>query len=88
MQLVLTSHSPYFVNELSPEEVWILFRNAEGYTQAVKASEIRGIRELIEEGGKLGQLWAEGHFGVGDPLAPDQMVSPYDKDVKKKRGGA
>ncbi len=29
---------------------------------------MRGIRAFLEEGAKLGELWAEGHFDVGDPL--------------------
>ena len=29
---------------------------------------MRGIREFMDEGALLGQLWLEGHFEVGDPL--------------------
>lgn len=67
-QLMVTTHSPFFVNELRPEEVWVLYRNEQGYTQARQASAMRGIPEAIEYGGKLGQLWMEGAFDVGDPL--------------------
>jgi hypothetical protein len=34
----------------------------------MRASEIQGVVEQIDQGGKLGQLWMEGFFGVGDPL--------------------
>jgi hypothetical protein len=27
-----------------------------------------GISDFIEQGAKLGHLWMEGHFEVGDPL--------------------
>jgi predicted ATPase len=67
-QLLVTTHSPFFINELRPEEVRILYRDAAGYTQVVRASEVMGIPEFVAAGGKLGHLWMEGHLGVGDPL--------------------
>ena len=79
-QLLATTHSPFFLNALAPGEVRVLFRNPEGYTQAMTASDIVGIKEFVDEGGLLGQLWMEGHFGVGDPLvnqgAPTRPVQP------------
>jgi len=67
-QLMVTTHSPYFLNALRPEEAWVLFRSGDGFTQARRVSEMRGIKEFIAEGALLGQLWMEGHFEVGDPL--------------------
>lgn len=67
-QLMVTTHSPFFVNALRPEDVWVLFRSEDGYTQARRASEMQGINEFTEHGALLGQLWMEGHFEVGDPL--------------------
>ena len=67
-QLLVTTHSPFFLNALRPNEVRVLYRDEEGYTQAQIASDIVGIAEFIEEGALLGQLWLEGDFGVGDPL--------------------
>lgn len=67
-QLMVTTHSPFFVNELRPEELWVLYRNEQGYTQARRAADMRGIPEAVEQGGKLGHLWMEGAFDVGDPL--------------------
>ncbi len=67
-QLMVTTHSPFFVNGLRPEELWILFRNEKGYTQAKCSSDMPGIKEFVEEGALLGNLWVEGHFEVGDPL--------------------
>jgi predicted ATPase len=66
-QIMVTTHSPFFVNGLMPEEVWILYRNERGYTKAVCAKDIKGISEFIAEGAKLGDLWLEGYFVVGDP---------------------
>lgn len=67
-QLMVTTHSPFFVNALRPEDVWVLFRSEDGYTQARRASDMQGIHEFMEHGALLGQLWMEGHFEVGDPL--------------------
>jgi predicted ATPase len=67
-QLMVTTHSPFFVNSLRPEEAWVLYRTEKGFTQARRTSEMRGIKEFMDEGALLGQLWLEGHFEVGDPL--------------------
>jgi len=67
-QLMVTTHSPFFVNRLAPEEAWVLYRTEDGFTQARRASDMQGIKEFIEEGALLGDLWIEGHFEVGDPL--------------------
>lgn len=67
-QLMVTTHSPFFVNGLNPEELWVLYRDEKGYAQAKQTSEMRGIREFMQQGAKLGHLWTEGHFEFGDPL--------------------
>jgi predicted ATPase len=67
-QLLVSSHSPFFVNALRPEEVWTLYRNEKGFTQARRSADMRGIRELVAEGGQLGDLWMEGYFDAGDPM--------------------
>lgn len=67
-QLMVTTHSPFLVNALKPSEVWVLYRTEDGFTQARRASEMRGITAFMDQGALLGQLWMEGHFEVGDPL--------------------
>jgi predicted ATPase len=67
-QILATTHSPFFLNGLRPEEVRVLYRDAQGFTQVIRASDIRGIPEFIGAGAQLGHLWIEGHLGVGDPL--------------------
>jgi predicted ATPase len=61
-QLMVSTHSPFFVNELTTEEVFVLFRDSKGFTKAKKTSEIKGIREMIAAGAKLGDLWIENYF--------------------------
>ena len=67
-QLIITTHSPHFVNELSAEEVWVLYRDEQGFTVCKRASEMLEIEQLLEAGAKLGKLWMEGYFEFGDPL--------------------
>jgi predicted ATPase len=75
-QLMVTTHSPFFVNGLRPNELWILFRDEKGYTQAKCAANMMGIKEFVEEGALLGNLWAEGFFEVGDPLVNAGSYKP------------
>lgn len=67
-QLLVTTHSPFFLDAARPDEVRILYRDEQGFTQVTRASDIRGIPEFIANGASLGKLWLEGYFGVGDPL--------------------
>lgn len=67
-QLMVTTHSPFFVNALRAEEVWVLYRDERGFTQAQRAADMLGIKEFMEQGALLGHLWMEGQFEVGDPL--------------------
>jgi predicted ATPase len=67
-QLLVTTHSPFFLNALRPEEVWVLYRDDNGYTKARRAADMEMMIKMVEQGGKLGHLWMEGFFEVGDPL--------------------
>ena len=67
-QLMVTTHSPFFVNALRAEEAWVLYRDERGFTQAQRAADMLGIKEFMEQGALLGHLWMEGQFEVGDPL--------------------
>jgi predicted ATPase len=67
-QLMVTTHSPFFIDSLKPEEVWVLYRDERGYTQAKRTADMPGIKEFIENGALLGNLWTENYFDVGDPL--------------------
>lgn len=67
-QLLVTTHSPFFLNGLRPEEVRVLWRDAHGYTQTQRAGDLQGVQAFVNEGALLGHLWMEGQLGVGDPL--------------------
>ena len=67
-QLLVTTHSPFFLNPLRSKEVRVLWRDDQGYTQVQRVSDIRGVEEFLREGATPGDLWMEGQFGIGDPL--------------------
>ena len=67
-QLLVTTHSPFFLATMRPREVWVLWRDNQGYTQVQRVSDVLGVKEFVEEGAALGDLWMEGQFGIGDPL--------------------
>ncbi len=67
-QVLVSTHSPFFVNGLRPRELWALERDESGYTTAKRADTMPKINDFIEQGAKLGALWMEGHLSAGDPL--------------------
>jgi predicted ATPase len=72
-QLIVTTHSPFFIKRLHPEEVRMLYRDSDGYTRSRRVADMPGVSKLLECGSDLGQLWIEGHFDVGSPF--DAMES-------------
>ena len=67
-QLLVTTHSPFFIDALQLDEVRVLWRDENGYTQTQRVREIRGVPEFVEAGAQLGELWMENQFRVGDPM--------------------
>jgi len=67
-QLLVATHSPFFVNGARPCEVWALYRDDQGYTQVRRATEVQGLTEFVKAGASLGDLWMEGRLRLGDPL--------------------
>ena len=62
-QLFVTTHSPFFVNALSPEEVWVLEKGEDGFSIARQASSYEFVKELVSEGAAMGDLWYSEYFG-------------------------
>ena len=56
-QVFITTHQPYFVDALNPDEVWILDKNEEGFSTIRRASDIEIVRDLVEQELPLGGLW-------------------------------
>ena len=62
-QLFVTTHSPFFVNALYPDDVWVLSKDETGFSTARRASEYEFVQELSEEGVVLGDMWYSQYFG-------------------------
>lgn len=56
-QIFVTTHQPYFVDALAPEEVWILEKGTDGYSTVRRVSELEDVKNLVDEGLPLGGLW-------------------------------
>lgn len=56
-QIFVTTHQPYFVDALAPEEVWVLEKDEDGFAKIKRASEDTLINNLVSEGLPLGGLW-------------------------------
>ena len=61
-QILISTHSPTFVNWFAPEEVLVLSRDRQGYTRIALAADIRGVQEFLDAGARLGDLWLEGYL--------------------------
>jgi predicted ATPase len=56
-QVFITTHQPYFVNALSPDEVWVLEKGDDGLSTIRRASDDPIVRNMVKEGLPLGGLW-------------------------------
>lgn len=68
-QILVTTHSPALVNEMKPEEVFSIRRDADGYTKADRLSELKELKGFIEEKIPLGDLWMENFVPNSDPIS-------------------
>lgn len=62
-QLFVTTHSPFFVNSLPPDDVWVLKKEDNGFSIAKRASEYQFVKNLTDEGIAVGDLWYNKYFG-------------------------
>lgn len=56
-QAFITTHQPYLVDALEPNEVWILEKGPEGYSEIRRANEDKLVLNMVAEGLPLGGLW-------------------------------
>ena len=62
-QLFVTTHSPFFVNALLPEDVWVLEKGTDGFSSIKRASDYDYVKEMVHEQVPLGDLWYSKYFG-------------------------
>ena len=56
-QIFITTHQPYFVDALTPDEVWVLEKGEDGFSTIQRASQNQIVQHLVSEGLPLGGLW-------------------------------
>jgi predicted ATPase len=66
-QVLVTTHSPNFVDALTPNEVWILDKDENGYSSLTRAADLPNVQALFDEGIPMGSQWYSNHFGMGNP---------------------
>ena len=69
-QVIITTHSPYLLDHVKPEEVYIVEKpnTATIIKKLESMEEIHAVKKLLEEGGTLGEAWYSGLIG-GIPKA-------------------
>jgi len=66
-QVLVTTHANYFVDALSPDEVFVLSKGKDGATTVRCAVEDRAVVNMVNDGIPLGSLWYSNHLGGGNP---------------------
>ena len=66
-QVLISTHSPDFVNGVKLEELFWLHKE-NGFSKVVRASEDLLLRSLVTEGDLPGALWKQGFFKGAGPL--------------------
>ena len=56
-QVFVTTHQPYLVDALQPDEVWILEKGDDGFSTIRRASDHPIVNAMVEQGLPLGGLW-------------------------------
>ena len=56
-QVFVTTHQPYLIDALTPEEVWILEKGDDGFSTIRRASSDTIVKNMVKEGLPLGGLW-------------------------------
>jgi predicted ATPase len=56
-QVFITTHQPYLVDALQPEEVWVLEKGDDGFSTIRRASDHPVVTAMVEQGLPLGGLW-------------------------------
>ena len=62
-QVFITTHQPYLVNALKPEEVWILKKQHDGFSAISRVSSNELARNMYNEELGLGYLWYSDYLG-------------------------
>ena len=56
-QIFVTTHQPYFVDALRPDETWVLEKQEDGFSTIRRVSDDAIVKAMVDEGLPLGGLW-------------------------------
>ena len=56
-QIFVTTHQPYFVDALNPDETWVLEKGMDGFSTIRRASDDKIVKAMVDEELPLGGLW-------------------------------
>ena len=68
-QIFVTTHQPYFVDALQPEETWVLEKAPDGFSTIRRASDDKIVQAMVNEGLLLGGLWYSDYLDQRPPNA-------------------
>lgn len=63
-QIFVTTHQPYFVDALTPQEVWVLEKAKDGFSVIRRVSDLPLVGNLVDEELPLGGLWYSDYLDV------------------------
>jgi predicted ATPase len=63
-QILVTTHSPYFVDALHPSQVWTFAKGTDGRTNAIRTSDLPVVEAMNRQGIPLGALWYSNHLNL------------------------
>lgn len=66
-QVMVSTHSPDFLNATEVREVFWLEKGEDGFSKVCRAADDAQVVAYMEEGDKMGYLWNQGLFGKADP---------------------
>ena len=66
-QVMVSTHSPDFLNATEVREVFWLEKGEDGFSKVCRAADDAQVVAYKEEGDKMGYLWNQGLFGKADP---------------------
>jgi len=66
-QVMVSTHSPDFLNATKLEEIFWLVKEKDGYTKVHRAAGSELLRNLVNEGDHPGALWKQGLFKGANP---------------------
>ena len=68
-QIFITTHQPYFVDALRPDETWVLEKDTDGFSTIRRASDDPTVTAMVEEDLPLGGLWYSDYLDKRQTIA-------------------